>query len=167
MSSSDQKIFDLIILTIGVLIGVAVVIFIIARDLGNENMARMQLNDPAYQEAVVARIEPFGQLTLDGEAVAEDPELARVNAAEAAPALLTGPQVYNAACLACHGGGIGGLCRCLVVGWSTGDRPASTRPGPETGPGGQARPQSQPGSPYSRARCAGPTAGELAAVSWP
>jgi cytochrome c5 len=108
LSSSDQKIFDLIILTIGVLIGIAVVIFIISRDLGNENMARIKLNDPDYQEAVIARIEPFGRVTLDGEAVAEDPELARVNAAEAAPALLTGPQVYNAACLACHGGGIGG-----------------------------------------------------------
>jgi len=108
LSSQDQKIFDLILLTIGVLIGVAVGIFIISRDLGNENMARMQMNDPVYQAAVVARIEPFGKVTLDGEAIAEDPELTRVNAAEAAPALLTGPQVYNAACLACHGGGIGG-----------------------------------------------------------
>jgi cytochrome c5 len=108
LSSQDQKIFDLILLTVGVLIGVAVGIFIISRDLGNENMARMQMNDPVYQAAVVARIEPFGKVTLDGEAIEEDPELTRVNAAEAAPALLTGPQVYNAACLACHGGGIGG-----------------------------------------------------------
>ncbi len=108
MSSSDQKIVDLILLTVGVLIGVAVAIFIISRGLGNENMARIKLNDPAYQEAVIARIEPYGQVMLDGEAIVEDPELTRVNAAEAAPALLTGPQVYNAACLACHGGGIGG-----------------------------------------------------------
>jgi cytochrome c5 len=108
LSSSDQKIFDLILLTIGVLIGIAVGIFIISRDLGNENMARIKMNDPDYQAALIARIEPYGQVTLDGEAIAEDPELTRVNAAEAAPALLTGPQVYNAACLACHGGGIAG-----------------------------------------------------------
>lgn len=108
MSDSDQKNVDLILLTVGVLIGVAVGLFVIARDMGNENMARMQLEDPVFQAAVNERIEPFGQVTLDGETIAADPELARVNEAEAAPALLTGPQVYNAACLACHGGGIGG-----------------------------------------------------------
>jgi len=108
LSSSDQKIFDLILLTIGVLIGIAVGLFIIARDMGNETMARMQLNDPVYQIAVNERIEPFGRLTLDGEAIAVDAELARVNEAEAAPAPLTGPQVYNDACKACHGGGIAG-----------------------------------------------------------
>lgn len=108
MSDSDQKNIDLILLTVGVLIGVAVGLFVIARDMGNENMARMQLEDPVFQAAVNERIEPFGQVTLDGETIAADPELARVNEAEAAPALLTGPQVYNAACLACHGGGIGG-----------------------------------------------------------
>ena len=108
MSDSDQKNVDLILLTVGVLIGVAVGLFIIARDMGNANMARMRLEDPAYQAAVVGRIEPFGKVALVGETIVEDPELARVNEAEAAPVLMTGPQVYNAACLACHGGGIGG-----------------------------------------------------------
>ena len=108
MSDSDQKNVDLILLTVGVLIGVAVGLFVIARDMGNANMARMQLEDPVFQAAVNERIEPFGQVTLDGEAIAPDPGLTRVNEAEAAPALMTGPQVYNAACLACHGGGIGG-----------------------------------------------------------
>lgn len=108
MSDSDQKNVDLILLTVGVLIGVAVGLFIIARDMGNANMARMRLEDPAYQTAVVGRIEPFGKVTLVGEVIVEDPQLARVNEAEAAPVLMTGPQVYNAACLACHGGGIGG-----------------------------------------------------------
>lgn len=108
MSDSDQKNIDLILLTVGVLIGVAVGLFVIARDMGNASMARMQLEDPVFQAAVNERIEPFGQVTLDGETIAADPELTRVNEAEAAPASLTGPQVYNAACLACHGGGIGG-----------------------------------------------------------
>lgn len=107
MSSDDQKNIDLILLTIGVLIGVAVGLFVIARDMGNENMARMQLNDPEYQAAVNARIEPLGSVVLDGEVI-EDPGVTAVTEAEAAPALMSGPQVYNAACLACHGGGIGG-----------------------------------------------------------
>jgi cytochrome c5 len=108
LSDSDRKSVDLILLTIGVLVGVAVGLFIIARDVNNENLARMRLSDPAYQTAVNARIEPFGQVTLDGESIPTDPALERVTGAEEAPALMTGPQVYNSACLACHGGGIGG-----------------------------------------------------------
>ena len=108
MSDSDQKNVDLILLTVGVLIGVAVGLFIIARDMGNANMARMQLEDPVYQAAVNTRIEPFGQVALVGEEVVADPELTRVTEAEEATVLLTGPQVYNAAGLACHGGGIAG-----------------------------------------------------------
>jgi cytochrome c5 len=107
VSNSDQKNIDLILLTIGVLIGVAVGLFVIARDVSNENMARMQQNDARYQVAVNRRIAPIGRVVLDGELV-EDPDVASVVEAEAAPTLMTGPQVYNAACLACHGGGIGG-----------------------------------------------------------
>jgi cytochrome c5 len=107
VSNDDQKNIDLILLTIGVLIGVAVGSFVIARDVSNENMVRMQQNDARYQAAVNRRIAPIGRVVLDGELV-EDPDVASVVEAEAAPTLMTGPQVYNAACLACHGGGIGG-----------------------------------------------------------
>ncbi len=107
MSNEDQKNVDLILLTIGVLIGIAVGLFIIARDVGNANMARMRLNDAEYQAAVNARLAPAGSVLLDGEGIA-DPAVTAVAKAEAAPVLMTGPQVYNAACLACHGGGIGG-----------------------------------------------------------
>lgn len=108
MSDSDQKNIDLILITIGVLICVAVGLFVIARGMSNETMAEMKLNDSAYQAAVNERIEPYGQVTLDGEAIEEDVELTRVTGAEEAPAPMTGAQVYNAACLACHGGGIAG-----------------------------------------------------------
>ncbi len=107
MSNEDQKNVDLILLTIGVLVGIAVGIFIIARNVSNESMARMQMNDAKYQAAVTARIAPAGSVVLDGEIV-DDPAVAAVATAEAAPVKLTGPQVYNQACLACHGGGIGG-----------------------------------------------------------
>lgn len=105
--NDDQKNIDLILLTIGVLIGVAVGLFVIARDVSNESMARMQMQDQRFQAAVNARIAPAGSVVLDGEVV-EDPGVTAVVEAEAAPVKLTGPQVYNQACLACHGGGIGG-----------------------------------------------------------
>lgn len=108
MSDQDNKIVDLILLTIGILIAVAVALFVISRNMGNETMTHMQMNDPEIQAAINKRIEPLGQLVLDGETVADEAEVAAVVGAEAAPALLTGPQVYNAACMACHGGGIAG-----------------------------------------------------------
>jgi cytochrome c5 len=104
----DKKNIDIILLTIGLLIGIAVGLFVIARDVGNENTARMQMNDPAFQAAVNERIKPYGRVVLDGEKVADEADVARVVDAEAAAAVMTGPQVYNVACLACHGGGIGG-----------------------------------------------------------
>ena len=108
MSDSDQKNVDLILLTIGVLICVAVGLFVIARNMGTETQARMQMEDSRYQAAVIQRIEPVGQVTLDGEAIPADEEAESVAAAEEAAAPMTGPQVYNAACISCHGGGIGG-----------------------------------------------------------
>ena len=110
MSNDDQKNIDLILLTIGVLIGVAVGLFVIARDINSAFLQNMRMNDPAYVAAVDERIAPLGGVVLDGEAVA-DPDVAAVSAAEAAPTVMTGPQVYNAACLACHGAGIGGAPR--------------------------------------------------------
>lgn len=106
--SDDQKNIDLILLTIGVLIGVAVGLFVIARDMSNATMARMEMNDPAIQAAVNERIAPAGRVVLDGEKVEDEADVAAVVGAEAAPAMMTGPQVYNAACIACHGGGIAG-----------------------------------------------------------
>jgi len=106
--SDDQKNIDLILLTIGVLIGIAVALFVISRDMGNASMARMELNDPAIQAAVSERIAPLGHVVLDGETVEDEADVAAVVGAAAAPEKLTGPQVYNAACIACHGGGIAG-----------------------------------------------------------
>lgn len=66
------------------------------------------MNDPAVRAAVDARIKPAGRVVLDGETVVDDAAVAAVVDAEAAPVVMTGPQVYNAACIACHGGGVAG-----------------------------------------------------------
>lgn len=106
--SDDQKNIDLILLTIGVLIGVAVGLFVIARDMGNATQAEMMKNDPEVQAVVAKRIAPAGRVVLDGETVADEQDVAAVVGAEQAKVMLTGPQVYNEACIACHGGGIAG-----------------------------------------------------------
>lgn len=115
-SNDDQQNIEIILLTIGALIGVAIVIFVIARAANNATLTRMMQNDSEIQVVIARRIAPVGSVVLDGEVAADPGVTAVVDAAEA-PTILTGPQVYNQACIACHGGGIAGAPK-------TGDGPS-------------------------------------------
>ena len=105
----DQKLYNRYSLLIGVLAAVALGILVVsikASDLMHGADTRDAGED---QTAVADRIRPFGQIYLPGEeqqAAAPTVETAE----EPAPVVtaMSGPQVYNAACLACHGAGIGG-----------------------------------------------------------
>jgi cytochrome c5 len=103
----DQKFFDLFTLIIGLLIGVTFGIFLLAQYVGGQTQQVWSMADPVAQAEVMARIAPAGRVTLPGdEQVA--PAAEQVAAAKPVAAPMSGPQVYNAACVACHGAGIGG-----------------------------------------------------------
>ncbi|MCH9694193.1 MAG: c-type cytochrome [Gammaproteobacteria bacterium] len=62
-----------------------------------------------YQAAVQERIRPVGRVYLPGEEhEAEAPTVETPAEPEPVATAMSGPQVYNTACLACHGAGIGG-----------------------------------------------------------
>ncbi|MCP5092273.1 MAG: cytochrome c5 family protein [Gammaproteobacteria bacterium] len=62
-----------------------------------------------YQAAVAERIHPFGEIYLPGEEQdAPAPTVETIAAPEPVAAAMSGPQVYNSACIACHAAGIGG-----------------------------------------------------------
>jgi cytochrome c5 len=62
-----------------------------------------------YLASVGQRIRPFGAVYLPGEETAADrPQIKEMPQPEPVAAAQTGPQVFNAACIACHGSGIGG-----------------------------------------------------------
>ena len=62
-----------------------------------------------YQAAVAERIAPVGQVYLPGEEQqAEAPVVEAAAEPEPVATAMTGPQVYNTACLACHANGVGG-----------------------------------------------------------
>lgn len=65
--------------------------------------------DVEFHASVEERIRPFGRVKLPGEEHAPN-ELKVDEVPQAAPhaTLLSGPQVFNEACIACHGSGIGG-----------------------------------------------------------
>lgn len=93
-------------LVVGILIGAAMGIIFLANSIASRFSD--DRGDAAIAEQVVlSRIEPIGKVALFGE---ESDSMAAPAIATPEPvaALLTGPQVYNAACQACHATGVGG-----------------------------------------------------------
>lgn len=107
--SRDQKFFDLYSLVIGVLAIFALVILVVAMRMSDLTQGVYTRESDEYQAAVAERIRPFGRVYLPGEEhEASAPPLETAEEPAPVAAALSGPQVYNAACLACHGAGIGG-----------------------------------------------------------
>ena len=109
MRDQDQKFFDSFMLVVGILMGVAVGLFFLVSRIADETQGQFVLDDPTVQAEIDARIAPVGNVVLLGSnelaALAAAPIVAPQPVAE----VLTGPQVYNAACIACHAPpGVGG-----------------------------------------------------------
>lgn len=107
--SRDQKFFDMYSLVIGVLAVFAVAIFVLAMWLSDRTQGVYVRDSDEYRAAVAERIRPVGEVYLPGEEFeAAAPTVATAPEAEPVATVMTGPQVYNAACNACHGAGVGG-----------------------------------------------------------
>ena len=107
--SRDQKFFDMYSLVIGVLAAVALAILVLAMKMSDLTQGVYTRDTGEYQAAVAERIRPLGQVYLPGEeAEATAPTVKAVAEPEPVAAALSGPQVYNSACLACHAAGVGG-----------------------------------------------------------
>lgn len=108
MRDQDAQFFDSFMLVLGILIGVAVGLFFLARIIAIDTQGQFVLDDPRVQAEINARIQPVGRVVLMGSE-----ELAAEASAVATPepvqTTMTGPQVYNAACYLCHAApGVGG-----------------------------------------------------------
>lgn len=87
---------------------VAVVFYIFATSLDDFTTT---VHDREYEvhETVADRIRPFGRVKLPGEEHGPDElKVDEVPQAEPHATSLSGPQVFNEACIVCHGNGIGG-----------------------------------------------------------
>ena len=107
--SRDQKFFDVYSVVLGVSAAVALAFLVLAMKMSDLTQGVYTRDADEYQAAVAERIAPLGQVYMSGEEhLSSSPTIE--TAAQPAPvaAALTGPQVYNAACSACHGAGIGG-----------------------------------------------------------
>jgi len=107
--SRDQQFFDMYSLVIGVLAAIALAILVLAMKMTDLTQGVYTRDVAEYQAAVAERIRPVGQVYLPGEeAQAMAPTIETAAEPEPVAAALSGPQVYNSACLACHGTGVGG-----------------------------------------------------------
>lgn len=105
----DQKFFDMYSLVIGGLAAICVGFFVLAMKLNDMVRGDFQEHADVYIEAVNARLQPFGEVYLPGDDLtAGGPQVAAMETPEPVEAAMSGPQVFNEACIACHGTGIGG-----------------------------------------------------------
>ena len=107
--SRDQKFFDMYSLVIGVLAAVALAILVLAMKMSDLTQGVYTRDAAEYQAAVAERIRPVSQVYLPGdEQESSGPTVETPASPEPVATAMSGPQVYNTACLACHGAGIGG-----------------------------------------------------------
>ena len=107
--SRDQKFFDMYSLIIGVLVVASIGIYILAAKMSESTQQVYTRETAEYQAAVLERIAPVGDVYLPGEeGQADAPVVETAAEPEPVATAMTGPQVYNTACLACHASGVGG-----------------------------------------------------------
>jgi cytochrome c5 len=105
-AAHDRKFFDTFMLVLGILIAIAVGLYVLARIVSANTQEQHVLEDPAIKSEVNERIAPVAKVAVSGQ---DNSALAPVQQAAAAPAAdLPGEQVYNMACVACHGAGVAG-----------------------------------------------------------
>ena len=96
-------------LVIGILAIFTVGILVLAMKMSDLTQGLYTNDSDEYQASVADRLRPIGQIFLPGEeANAAAPQVAEATHSDPVATDLSGPQVYNAACIACHGSGIGG-----------------------------------------------------------
>ena len=104
----DQKIYDIYSLVIGVP-AIIVLMYLGISQLSDRSAGTSAADTPEYQAAVAERLRPFGKVYLPGEeSSAGEPVVPEAEQPAPVETMMSGPQVYNDACLVCHGAGVGG-----------------------------------------------------------
>lgn len=110
-AAHDRQFIDLFTLVVGVLVGIAVGIYFLSNSLGGGQNVEIR-GDERYLAEVDERIAPVGKVAVAGQ---DNSALNPLSTAAAAPAALAvssvvmgGEEVYNAACVVCHGAGVAG-----------------------------------------------------------
>jgi len=104
-SSHDKHFYDSFLLVLGILVGVAIVLIFLARVIASNTQDQTVLDDSKVRQATAERLAPVAKLAISG---ADNSALEAPKPKTEAAADLSGEQVFNSACMACHGQGIAG-----------------------------------------------------------
>lgn len=105
----EQKSFDAYTWMLGALAVVMLAVFAYAMNNSGQTADIAETASEEYLAAVDDRLRPFGDHYMPGEETSANmPQVAEAPEPEPVETALSGPQVFNEACLVCHGTGIGG-----------------------------------------------------------
>jgi cytochrome c5 len=108
-ASHDRTFFDTFLLVLGILVGVTIGLIILARIIAANTSVANRAEDPVFQRQVEERIQPVARVAIAGQDNSSlAPPAAAPAVAATAAADLTGEQIYDQACVACHGAGVAG-----------------------------------------------------------
>jgi cytochrome c5 len=110
VSKQDTHFFNVFSLVIGLLVAVALALFALARVVASETQEKQMLVEGQYLKSVNERVQPFARVAVAGQdnsALKIEATTPAGSAAVIAPPK-NGDELYEQACKACHGAGIGG-----------------------------------------------------------
>jgi cytochrome c5 len=101
--------YDRYSITIGIFVIIVIGIFAAIFKISTLTRELHSAESAESQTSVEDRIRPIGQIYLPGEEInASGPQVDEAVQPDPVATVMSGPQVYNAACIICHGSGIGG-----------------------------------------------------------
>jgi cytochrome c5 len=100
----DKKFFDTFMLVLGILVGIAVILYILARVVASDTQVAEVQASPEMKRAINERIAPVAKVAVSGQdnSALEPPKQAT------ATADVGGEEVFKQTCQACHGAGVAG-----------------------------------------------------------
>ena len=106
--SSDTHFFNSFSLVLGILIFFAIVLFAVARSLGERTQGANVLLDPLQIKAVKQNIAPYAHVAIAGQDNSALAALAAPKGGAAVDVPSTGEAAFTKVCSACHGTGVNG-----------------------------------------------------------
>lgn len=109
MSKHDTHFFNMFSLVLGLLVGIAILLFAFAKIVGANTQAEHVKTDPLQAAAVDSRSQPFARVAVAGQdnsalAIVEEPS----GSGPGLPVPANAEELVTVACGACHNQGIGG-----------------------------------------------------------
>jgi cytochrome c5 len=104
VSKHDTHFFNVFSVVLGLLVAFAIMVFALARYVGQQEQNPKLLQDPMLQQSVAERVAPLARVAVAGQdnsALAIAP-VTSTPTTTVAVVLENGEQVYEAACKACH-----------------------------------------------------------------